>query len=229
MIGQAVHDVPTDVSAGWGPDEEMREHFRGLLQRLPWPGGADAPALALLGVTSCRGGEGVSTIAAQLAATAAASAQPVLLVDANLARPSVHATFALPPAPGLAEALLERARPGDLAQRTAVPGLSILAAGAAAGRLARACEAASLADVVDSLREGFGLVVFDLPALGAASFAARLAGLLDGVVLVVEAERTRREVVLREKETLARVNARLLGAILNRRRQHIPAWLYRML
>jgi len=72
-------------------------------------------------------------------------------------------------------------------------------------------------------------VVVDLPAVSEASWAARLAHLCDGVVLVVGAERSRWEAVNRAKEQLVNSNANVLGVVLNKRRFHIPEWLYRTL
>ncbi|MFZ0944113.1 MAG: hypothetical protein WB930_11840 [Syntrophobacteraceae bacterium] len=64
---------------------------------------------------------------------------------------------------------------------------------------------------------------------GDSSPAMQIAGLMDGVVLVVEAESTRWEVAGRAKEDLLQADSKLLGVILNRRKMHIPDWLYRTL
>ena len=72
-------------------------------------------------------------------------------------------------------------------------------------------------------------MVFDMPAAGRLGFLVRLASLVDGVLLVVEAERVRWEVARRPIEQLTRANVHLLGAVLNKRRQHVPNWLYRTL
>ena len=64
---------------------EVQQHYRAVLRRLGWPPHDETAPLATLGVTSCHHGEGVTTVAAQLAATAAATPnQRVLLVDAHL-------------------------------------------------------------------------------------------------------------------------------------------------
>ena len=88
--------------------------------------GAPAPTL---GITSCRGGQGVSTTATCLAWTAAAQhATRVLLVDCHFAKPSVHREFALEPGSGLAECLCDD-YPLHEAIRPAAANLSILPAG----------------------------------------------------------------------------------------------------
>ena len=72
-------------------------------------------------------------------------------------------------------------------------------------------------------------MVIDLPAVNEASWTLRLARLCDGVGLVVEAERSRLEVVQRTKELLVKSNANVLGVVVNKRRFYIPRWLYRTL
>ena len=72
-------------------------------------------------------------------------------------------------------------------------------------------------------------MVFDLPAATESSSAIRLAGMLDGVLLVVETERIRREVARHVAGQLSQSGATLLGVVLNKRQQHVPHWLYRTL
>ena len=76
--------------------------------------------------------------------------------------------------------------------------------------------------LVKELAQDFELVVCDLPAAGQASCTSRLAGLLDGVLLVVESERVCCEAAERGKELLMRADAQLLGVVLNKRRQARP-------
>lgn len=204
---------------------EMLEHYRVLVSRLA----ATTPPLRTLGLTSCAGGEGVSTVAAQLACAAASSGLGrVLLVDANLARPSVHHLFALESWPGLAEVLLEAVPVGDLIQPTGVANLAVLAAGRVGERLSR-LHAALEETPLEALQEGFDLIVFDLPATTAGPSTARLAARLGGAMLVIEAESTPSDSALREAELLAQAGVRLLGVVFNKQRQYVPSWLHRHL
>ena len=72
-------------------------------------------------------------------------------------------------------------------------------------------------------------MIVDGPPITVYSDAAILAPLVDGVVLVVEAEKTRWEVVSQAKRTLEESGGRILGAVLNRQRYHIPPALYGLL
>ncbi|HVX60363.1 MAG TPA: CpsD/CapB family tyrosine-protein kinase [Pirellulales bacterium] len=223
---------------------EAQAHFQALLSRLPWrldsdshmegDAAADGQAaggarrdLCTLGLTSCYSGEGVSTVAMQLALTAAERGDcRVLLVDANQARPAVHRMFGIPATPGWSDVVR-----GETAWEAAVrpaetPGLFVLAAGAAARG---ADDSAGWSRAIRELRTDFDLIVFDLPPSGDASGGDRLAARMDGVLLVVEAERVRWQVAQRTKERLVRGDARLVGAVLNKRQRHVPGWLYQTL
>jgi len=209
------------VSAGWDSscngNQQLSERHRTLLRQLNWPSNAKGGLPATLGLTSCYRGEGVSTLAAQLALEAATfDGRRVLLVDANLADPSAHRTFEIEPAPGLADCLLSGEQPAACWKTCGEDGLAVLPAGNATGRQVEVYHRDALAELVVSLKASFDLVVFDLPAAGDAWSVVRLASLLDGVVLVVEAQRVRGQVARRITEQLGRANVRLLGAVLNK-------------
>jgi succinoglycan biosynthesis transport protein ExoP len=212
------------------PENEVGRCLRTLLARLPWPNGEDGPGgLRTVGLTSCRRGEGVSTVASQLAVIAAATGRRVVLVDANPDQPSVHQVFPVELRPGLVEALSGAVSLSAAIRPSGVPGMSVIAAGQVQGNAGEVFDSHTLGDVVRNLSADFDLAVFDLPAAAESGPAVRLAALLDGVVLVVEAERVRWEVAQRTSELLRRGNVHLLGAVLNKRRQHVPDWLYRTL
>ncbi len=213
-----------------GPSENVREHYRSLLYRLPWPTNGDSRPLRTLGITSCCHGEGVSTVASQIAAAAASTGRDrVLLVDANLAGPSLEHTFKLNAGAGLAEVLLKGSDVLSCIQASPMRNLSILTAGEANGQTPQAYDPVGLTGMLKALDGVFELVVFDMPPAGQSGFAVHFAPLMDGVLLVVEAERIRWEVARRVTEELRRADARLFGAVFNKRRQHVPEWLYRTL
>jgi capsular exopolysaccharide synthesis family protein len=205
--------------------EEMRAPYESLLQRLALLGGTPS----VLGVTSCASGEGVSTVAVSLAATAASFGHgPVLLIDANLERPAVHRRLGVKPCPGLAEILADRTRPASL-QPSSVANLVVLAAGGTEDRPTCSWPIAALGEIFQMFKKEFVLIVVDLPPTAGAGYVTPLTAVMDGILLVVEAERICREVVHRQKELLAQANARLLGVVVNKQRRHIPAALDRFL
>lgn len=182
--------------------------------------GTAAPAARqLLGVTSMTPGAGVTTVAYALAATVAGwSTREVLLVDAHHARPSLSRSHNARSA-GLTEVCLGRQDLEPLLENTEYPGLRLLPSGAP--------PAAPFA--VDALlcacAERFDHVIVDLPPLGACQQALALLTALDGVVLVVEAERDSRERLAEARGFLERLSAPLAGAVLNKQRHALPGWL----
>ncbi len=208
-------------------DKETLGYYDEILYRLPWPAEPSSRPLRSLGVTSCFRGEGVTTAALHQAAAAAADPEArVLLVDGNLAFPALPRHLQLAAAPGLAECLLEGAEVDGAVQPSSLGNLWVMAAGRLRGSPARAYDSPHFAPLVKELGNQFDLVVFDLPAADRVSCVFRLAGLLDGVVLVMEAQRTSWEVARRVKEVLHCGGARLLGAVLNKSRDDLPGWLY---
>ncbi len=215
---------------GFDMTDDVREQYRRILQERRAETGQCAPALRTLGLTACSRGEGVTTTAVELAVTAAMSSDDrVLLVDANLAHPAVHAIFGVPPSPGFADAVLQGEDPLRAVRSTAIPNLSILPASGLHGDPARAFASTRLASVVASLKENFDLVVFDMPDASLASLVVRLGVLLDGTILVMESERVAGDVAQRTKDVLVQGNVRLQGVLMSKQRHYLPRWLERIL
>ena len=79
------------------------------------------------------------------------------------------------------------------------------------------------------IKPGYGLVVIDLPPARELDGQSAATGLIDEMVLVVEAERTRIQAAQRAKEVLNRAGVNITGVVLANRREHIPGWLYHRL
>jgi Mrp family chromosome partitioning ATPase len=80
-----------------------------------------------------------------------------------------------------------------------------------------------------ALSEAFDYTLIDCPSVESSYMAATLAPNVDGVILVVEADRTKRDQIRRAQQTIEMANGELLGLVLNKRRYAVPRWLYRML
>jgi protein-tyrosine kinase len=186
-----------------------------------------AAALRSIGVTSTVSGEGVSTIAAHLAERLAGTSMGrVLLVDAHLYSPSVHDVFQLEPSPGFSEAAQVAVVTPEFIRENVRPDLDVMTAGAAGA--ARADQIApALPELLDQWLPRYERIVFDLPALDRSTLALDLAVHMDGVLMVVEAQRLSRDHVAAAKLQLQRAGAKVVGAILNKHRQPLPAWIAR--
>lgn len=161
-------------------------------------------------------GEGKSTVLANLAVTLAQIEQRVIMVDCDLRRPQLHTLFRLPNEAGLTTMMLEeQALQQPPLQETAVERLRLLASGPLPPRPADLIGSQRMDAAIARLREEADMLLFDAPPIMAAADAVVLASKVDAVLLVVNAGQTKRDHVQRAVEQLSRVNARLVGAVLN--------------
>ena len=180
----------------------------------------------VLAVTSDRSGAGTTTVAANLAETLAQQGEgKVLLVDANLADPTLSRMLGARDQVGLSDALVGGLE-GIATVQTPVAELRLLPAGSAGKQLDRGLDPSLLVEELERLGADFAYVVVDLPAVGDVEAVNCLRERCDGLVLVVEADRTRRQVATFLSRSLASGEGGELAVVLNKRRFPIPAWLY---
>ncbi|MQA32811.1 polysaccharide biosynthesis tyrosine autokinase [Modestobacter roseus] len=191
-----------------GPEAEAFRSLRTAVQFSARPG----RPLSLL-VTSSRPGEGKSTVAANLALTMAEAGLRVVLVDADLRRPSVATTFDLEGAAGLTNVLVGQVDVADVLQDHGSPGLDVLAAGPLPPNPSELLAAPAMAELVARLGEDHDVVLFDAPPLLPVTDAAVLARLVDQTIVVSDASRTRRGSLTQALGLLARVEGRVVGLV----------------
>jgi protein-tyrosine kinase len=178
-------------------------------------------------VTSCNRGEGKTMTASSMAYGLASQANAdVLLVDCNFFNPAIHEYFGVPRQPGLSDFLTTEIGLEDVVCPTEDPRLMILPNGGAKSSLYDIVRSASFAQRFASLKDKFDYVICDGGPLFGASESSSVGSLFDGIVLVVECERTRWEVVQDAKERLAKAGGKILGVVLNKRNYYIPRAFY---
>jgi capsular exopolysaccharide synthesis family protein len=174
-------------------------------------------------------GEGASTIAVRFARLLASTGERVLLVDADMRDPSLHDVFGVPLMPGLAELLAGRVDLDDVIRPTNVLNLWVIPSGGVVANPATLFEQGSVVSELEDLRKRFAWILCDSACVNGFNDAVAIGPKLDGTIMVVEAERTKREAALFAKRKLEDAGISLIGAVLNRRRMRIPEWLYRRL
>ncbi|MBW3630978.1 MAG: polysaccharide biosynthesis tyrosine autokinase [Gemmatimonadetes bacterium] len=172
-------------------------------------------SLRTLLVTSTSPSEGKSTTASNLAVTYAQQGVRVLLVDCDLRKARLHKVFGVVRSPGLTELLLGHAKPAEVLHGTQVEGLSFLAAGTLPPNPAELLGGGRMRKALEGLSERFDIVIIDAPPLLAASDAAILGTMVDGVLMVVRAGKTERGGALKAMQQLRGVGANVVGAVLN--------------
>jgi capsular exopolysaccharide synthesis family protein len=174
--------------------------------------------------------EGVSTVARNISiALGKDENERVLLVDANLRNPVQHTALHTPRTDGLSDVLSNQVALQSAVHSGVAQGLSLLPGGRLPDSPPQLLTQPAFHGVMSALQSQFDWVILDGPPVTAYPDAATLAGTAGGVLLVLRAERTRWEVADEAKRTLEQTGADLLGAILNRRKYHIPGFLYRRL
>ena len=168
-------------------------------------------------VTSAVPAEGKSTVSMGLA-TSMAQQHPtrrILLVDADLRRPTVHSTFSLSNQSGLSSVLEERANLDDVVQQIeGIPSLFVLPRGPSTSQ-PNELLTTRMGRIIDELREKFDYVIVDSAPLLASSDSMVLSVLVDGVVLVARAGDTSREMVSAAFRQVRRARANVMGLVLN--------------
>ncbi len=188
------------------------EAYRLLLARLEHEGNPQT-----LMVTSASPAEGKSTTVANLGTIIAQEGKRVVLIDADMRHPTLHQLFGLPMGEGLSNALTseDRSAVGYLRQ-TSEPNLRVMTAGAAVGNPAILLKSGRLPALLAELCQEADMVLLDSTPVLAATDALALASRVQGVLLIIDAGRTRRKMAIEAIQMLTSVDANLLGAVLNR-------------
>lgn len=207
------------------PRSPISEAYRTLRTNLEFSS-LDRPLRTMV-VTSAGPEEGKSTTLANLAVTLAQAEKRVILVDCDLRRPSQHQIFDVENSVGLTTMVVdEEAFKNPPLQETPVPTLKLLPSGPLPPNPSELLGSRRMGEIIATLREGADLVLFDAPPIIAVTDAAVLASKVDGVLLVINAGTTKRDHAQRAKALLEKVNARLVGAVLNNVRMDISLHRY---
>jgi capsular exopolysaccharide synthesis family protein len=210
-------------------DRTTDRHLDRIRQRIVLDLGPDGhPVVVFTGAVP---GEGTSTLSLRFAREIAlADPRPVLLVDGDLARGPGTLSGVLQTADtvsGLSDLLAGAGELPRLVLGTEQTNLHFLPCGCADLPNLELVRSDRVENVLREMMRHYSFVVIDAGALLAAPETALLASPTAGVVLVVRAGRTRREVVQRAVDALSRARCRVLGVVLNDRRYPIPGFIYR--
>ncbi|MEW5958321.1 MAG: CpsD/CapB family tyrosine-protein kinase [Chloroflexota bacterium] len=195
------------------PRSAAAEAYRTLRTNLEFAG-LDEPLRTLL-VTAAGPSEDKSVAVANLAVAMADGERPVILVDADLRRPSQHTLFGLANDKGFTT-LFRDSEAGSRPPLQAVPNtsLQVLTSGPLPPIPSQLLASKKIDAIIAQLASLADVVIFDAPPVMAVNDTSLLASKVDGVLLVIKAGHTRRDHVRLAKDRLAKVNARLIGAVL---------------
>lgn len=169
-------------------------------------------------MTSSGPGEGKSTTAANLAIVYAQQGKRVLLIDADLRKPTAHFSFRLENYVGFTNVLTRKAKLLDAVHKTNIPNLSVLTSGPIPPNPSELLASKNMDALLDEMYETFDFILFDTPPTLAVTDAQVLANKVEATILVISSGKTEREAAQKAKELLLNAKARLLGVILNNRK-----------
>lgn len=181
-----------------------------------------------VGITAVQTGEGVSTLARELAGAYARRGRSAVLIEANWSRPSLAEAYGLIGRPGFADIVAGSVAPSRGVHAVA-DGLSVVPAGTPAAIRKATLDDGRVEDFLALVDERFDLALVDCEPITEIGDAAALSPFVDGFIVVIGAERTRRAVAQQALADLRAAGGAPLGVVLNRTRRPIPKWLYRWL
>ncbi len=196
------------------PQSQMAESYRALRTSLLLSNLGAPPKVIM--ITSALPQEGKTTTSINCAVVLAQKGIRVLLIDADLRRPSIHKTLGMGPRSGLSNVLTGSATLQQAITRSAVlPNLSVLPAGTPPPNPAELLASTNMRDVLEELRGQYDHIVVDTPPTLSVTDAVVLSPRADAIVLVIRSGQTTKQALRRSRDILMQVNAKVSGVLLN--------------
>ena len=214
---QARNNTVRHLITKLNPRSPISEQFRTIRTNLQFSSVDDE--LKTMLVTSAGPSEGKSSTVANLAIVFAQQEKRVLLIDADLRKPTVHYTFRIDNRRGLSSVLVGELALHDAVSKSDVQNLDVLPCGPIPPNPSELLGSKAMKKLIADASEYYDLIIFDTPPVLAVTDAQILANISDGALLVVRSKQTEVENAEKAKELLMPAHAKLLGVILNDREQ----------
>lgn len=196
------------------PKSPISEAYRVLRTNIQYAS-VDDPVKVIV-VTSSGPGEGKSTTAANLAVTFSQMGSKVLLIDADLRKPRIHKIFGLQNQKGLTNFLAARDDYKNYIRNILLSDLNIITAGAIPPNPSELLSSKAMKQFVAQVRNDYDIVLIDAPPVGTVTDAAVISAIVDGTIIVAASGNVEEDSLVRTKELLSKVNANIIGVVLNK-------------
>ncbi|WP_164219931.1 CpsD/CapB family tyrosine-protein kinase [Virgibacillus sp. YIM 98842] len=212
------------VIAKLNPKSPITEQYRTIRTNLQFA--AIDEDLRSMIVTSSGPGEGKSITTANLSVVYAQQGKKVLLVDADLRKPTVHYTFRLDNLRGLSNILVGEKTLEETANETDVDNLDVISCGPIPPNPSELLASQKMKQFLSEALLTYDIVIFDTPPVLAVTDAQIMANIVDGSLLVIRSKMTEYEAAIKAKEALEPAQAKLLGTVLNDREKKQANYYY---
>ena len=206
-------DPARKLIASLDPKSPISEQYRTIRTNIQYS--SIDQELRVLMVTSSGPGEGKSTSAANLAVVFAQLGKKVLLVDADLRKPTAHRTFGVNNLFGFTSVITKQATLGKTVLETEEKDLYLLTSGPVPPNPAELLSSKLMEQFIEEAKEVFDYVIFDTPPLLAVADPQIIANKVDGAIFVISSGRTEIDQAKKAKELLENAQSKLLGVVLN--------------
>ncbi|MGG0788101.1 CpsD/CapB family tyrosine-protein kinase [Peribacillus simplex] len=204
---------PVNLIAHTNPKSPITEQYRLIRTNIQFTS-VDKGIRSIV-VTSSEPNEGKTTTAVNLAIVMAQQDKKVILVDADLRKPSVHYAFNLSNLHGLTSVLTKQANLGKAICNTDVPNLDILTSGPIPPNPSELLNSKAIEMTIDELKGIYDYIILDTPPVLVVADSQVVVNKCDGVIMVVASGKTNKQRAVKAKELLTKANSALLGVVLN--------------
>ncbi len=196
------------------PKSPISEAYRVLRTNIQYSS-VDNP-IKVVTVTSAGPGEGKTTTSINIAIAFVQTGYKVLVIDGDLRKPKVHKVMEMENHNGLVNILANKDDYKKYVKKSEIEGLDIITSGAIPPNPSELLESNQMKLLIQTIREDYNLVIIDAPPVGSVTDAAILSTIVDGTILVAASGVVEIDSLKRSKELLQKVNANLIGVVLNK-------------
>lgn len=206
--------IDNTIIAQSNPKSPISEAYRVLRTNIQFSS-LDDPIKTMI-VTSAMPGEGKSTTIANMAVVFAQMGSKVLLVDCDLRKPKIHKLFNVSNKSGITNVLSEHGDYQKYIIKTEIENLDLLASGTIPPNPSEILGSNAMKEVLHNIRQQYDVILIDTPPVGTVTDAQILSTIVDGTIIVAASGQVKIDALQRAKNLLEKVNANILGVIINK-------------
>lgn len=211
--GQPDGEIRPEIVTIHSPKSTASEAYRGIRTSILFSSAETEPQVIL--VSSAGPQEGKTITSTNLAVAMAQSGNKVVMLDCDMRRPKVHKIFGMSKDQGMSNILVGNKDLNGIIIPTQVPNLDVIPSGPIPPNPSEILGSTRMTKLIEDLKKDYSRIIIDSPPITAVTDAVVLSKCVDGVVIVVRANDTAREIVKNGVNQLQAVGAHVLGAVLN--------------